>query len=327
MKIPATTIIVLNWNGREMTADCLRSLLAMRAGDFRIVVIDNGSSDGSVEYLRQQFPQVQVLPQGRNLGFAAGCNVGMKRALEDQSEFILLVNNDTKVDPDMLRELIMEAQKNPTAAMVSPKIFYFEPPDRIWWAGGQYNLWKGVPLHIGCGARDDGRFDEPCSINWATGCVVLLRSQALRQIGLFDERIFGNGEDVDLSIRLRQQGWTIRYAPRARVWHKEGVDYRRNAGEHVRKFTFARNLLWVMHKHASRWQWITFLPQFSIYLMVISAQSLRRGDFKSAKALLNGVLAYLEMRRDPKAVALPPELVRSSSPSVQELPKQVPRAV
>jgi GT2 family glycosyltransferase len=266
-----------------------------------------------VDYLRQQFPQVELIPQERNLGFAAGCNVGMEHALEQGAEFILLVNNDTEVDPDMLAELLCAAEKNPSAAMVSPKIFYFDPPNFIWWAGGRYSLWRGVPSHIGRRNRDVLRFDEPSSIDWATGCVLLLRSEALRHVGLFDERIFGNGEDLDLSLRLRKCGWNIRYAPRARVWHKEGVDYRRNVGEHIRKFTAVRNLLWIMHKHGERWHWLTFLPQFALYLMVTVAQSAKRRDLKSIKATLNGVRAYFEMRRDPNAVALPIELVRASA--------------
>lgn len=315
---------MLNWNGREMTGHCLRSLLAMRTFNTRIIVIDNGSSDGSVEYLRAQFPGVKVLPQEMNLGFAAGCNVGMKRALEDATEYVLLVNNDTEIESNMLNELLSEAERNPGAAMVSPKIFHFNPPDLLWWAGGHYSLWRGLPSHIGRRSRDGARFDRARSIDWATGCVLLLRCQALREVGLFDERIFGNGEDLDLSIRLRHSGWAIRYAPRARVWHKEGVDYRRNAGEHVRKFTAARNLLWIMHKHGSGWQWITFLPQFVLYVMVTIAQAARRRDFKSVRATLNGVRAYFEMRSDPTAVALPSELVRTRIP---ELSKEAPSAV
>jgi GT2 family glycosyltransferase len=306
-----TQIVVLNWNSCEMTANCLRSLLAMRGEQFTIVVIDNGSSDGSVEYLRDTFPQVQVIAQPCNLGFAAGCNVGMGIALDSGTEYVLLVNNDTQVDPEMLEELLCEARKNPAAAMVSPKIFYYNPPDIIWWAGGRYSLWRGLPSHVGRHERNGPKLDEPCAIEWATGCVLLLRSEALRQVGMFDERIFGNGEDLDLSLRLLKYGWTIRYAPRARVWHKEGVDYRRNVGEHARKFTASRNLLWIMHKHGSRCQWLTFLPHFFGYLVLMVAQSVYRGDLKSARATVSGVRAYLKMRRDPRAIALPAELVRS----------------
>lgn len=318
-------IIVLNWNGREMTANCLHSLLGMRAAELSVTVIDNGSSDGSVEFLRNQFPEIEVLPQGRNLGFAAGCNVGMKRALQTGTEFILLVNNDTEVDPDMLAELLREAEKDPSAAMVSPKILYFDLPDRIWWAGGRYNLWHGIPSHIGRRSKDEGQFDEPRSIDWATGCVLLLRSQALSEVGLFDERLFGNGEDLDLSLRLRRANWRIRYAPRAKVWHREGVDYRRNVGEYVRTFTFTRNLLWIMHKHATRAQWLTFAPQFAPFLLIITAQRARHGDMRSVKAVWEGVRAYFEMRHDPDLLALPPELIRTTLPSVVEhMPKAIP---
>jgi GT2 family glycosyltransferase len=314
-----TQVVVLNWNGCDMTANCLRSLLALRSDDFKILVIDNGSSDGSVEYLREQFPQVEVIPQGRNLGFAAGCNVGMKRALEDGAEYILLVNNDTKVAPDMLGELVCEAEKNPSAAVVSPKILHFDFPDLLWWAGGRYSLWQGVPSHVGRRERDRGQYDQAQLIDWATGCVMLLRCKALREVGLFDEQIFGNGEDLDLCLRVRERGWKIRYAPRAKVWHREGVDYRRNVGEHVRKFTYVRNILWVMHKHARPVQWFTFWPFFLLWhFPVLMLQCLLRKDAESAKALFGGVQAYFRMLKHPEVQVLPTELVRTTLPSSRE---------
>lgn len=307
-----------------MTAECLRSLLAMEGAEFSISVIDNGSSDASVEYLSGQFPGIRVLANGKNVGFAAGCNIGMRLALAEGAEFVLLVNNDTIVDRRLLAELLDVTAGKADVAVASPKIFYFEPADRLWWAGGTYSLWRGIPSHIGFRQKEGPQHQACCDIDWATGCVMLLRCEALAQTGLFDERMFGNGEDLDLSLRLRQSGWRIRYAPRALVWHKEGADYRRNVGEHIRKFTAVRNSLWIMHKHGTALQWITFIPQYLVYLFHMVAASLRHRDGRSAKAILGGVAAYFEMRRDPKAVALPPDLIRTMLPSAME---QVCKAV
>ncbi len=318
---PRTRIVVLNWNGRDMTAECLRSLLAMDAKDLEILVIDNGSRDGSVEYLRSTFPQGQVVANGRNLGFAAACNIGMERGLEEGAEFVLLVNNDTLVAPGMLKELLLAAESEPRAAIVSPKIFYFDHPARLWWGGGRYSLWRGLPSHIGRRSDDRGQHDKPRSVDWATGCVMLLRCAALRDFGFFDERIFGNGEDLDLSLRARKRGWRILYAPRAEVWHKEGFDYRRNVGEHVRIFTASRNLPWIMRKHGNRLQRLAFWPQFIFaHLPFVMLQSVRRGDFRSAGAALAGTRAYFEMCRNPEAVALPEELVRTTVPREKHAP-------
>ena len=301
-----TFAIILNWNSGEMTAECIQSLLAKDSSDYEIVVVDNGSSDGSVEHLRRRFPEIPVLLQERNLGFAGGCNVGMRYALDKGAEFILLLNNDTVVGKNFVRDLVEQAQAHRNAGMVSPKIYFWVSPDRFWWAGGAYSLWCGLPKHIGRKEKDTGQFELPRQIEWATGCALLIRAAALGVTGLFDQQIFGNGEDLDLSLRMKRAGYEIWYAPEARLWHKEGVDYRKNVGEHIRKFTGTRNLLWIMHKHARTVQWVSFLPNFLCrYVLFYVLLSLSRGDFRSAKAVLKGVWAFLRMRAHPAVSPLP----------------------
>jgi GT2 family glycosyltransferase len=305
-----TAVIVLNWNSRGMTAECIRSLLRMRAGDFQVIVVDNGSHDGSVNYLRQEFPQVTVLPQDHNLGFAAGCNVGMRHALKQNARFVLLVNNDTVVEPNFLRELECVAEQHPQAAMVSPKIYFWDAPERLWWAGGEFSLRTGIPKHIGRKALDAGQFDRVVELDWATGCAILIRCDAVAQVGLFDERFFGNVEDVDLSLRMRKAGFAIWYAPNAKLWHKEGVDYKKNGGEYLRKFTGTRNLLFAMRKHAGPLQWLTFLPNFLVrHVIAVVVQSMRHGDFRSAWAVFQGIGAFLRMCANPDSSTLPPEIM------------------
>jgi GT2 family glycosyltransferase len=292
-----TAIVVLNWNSGRMTAECIRSLLKMTAEDYEIIVVDNGSHDDSVEYLQKQFPSITMLPQDRNLGFAAGCNVGMKLALERGVRYVLPLNNDTIVDPDFLTELLTAAETSSRAAIVSPKIYFCDLPDRLWWAGGRFSLWSGIPQHRGRKQLDAGQFDVVCETDWATGCAALIRCDVLERVGLFDETFFGNVEDLDLSLRVRQAGYQIYYAPKARLWHKEGADYRKNAGEYVRKFTGTRNLLFVMRKHASVVQWATFLPNFlARYVCFYIGLSLIRRDFRSAWAVVEGIRAFLRSR-------------------------------
>lgn len=316
-RTPKTTVVVLNWNSHDMTADCIRSLLAMDATDFEILVVDNGSRDGSVEILPREFPQVTVLPQGSNLGFAAGCNVGMRHALANGAEYVLLVNNDTIVHAHLLRELLDEAERHLGAGMVSPKIYYHDLPDCLWWVGGTLSHWTGIPKHTDLKKKDTGKHDVARNIDWATGCVLLIRARVLREVGLFDERFFGHVEDVDLSLRVRAAGYFIRYAPLARVWHKEGVDYKKNAGEHARIFTGSRNLLWLMHKHATPVQWLTFLPNFLVrHVLALEIYSVCRGDLRSARAVFQGIVAFLRMRSDPACSPLPPELVRTTKEGI-----------
>jgi GT2 family glycosyltransferase len=304
-----TLIVVLNWNTYEMTKECIQSLLAMDGDSFEILIIDNGSQDGSVEYLRQAFPKIALIANARNLGFASGSNVGMRLALEQGADYVLLVNNDTVVKPDLLAELLAESERHPKAGLLSPKIYYADHPDRIWWAGGTYSLWQGVPRHLGWKEKERGQYETARVIDWATGCVVLLRCDALLKTGLFDDKMFANAEDLDLSLRMRSVGWEVRYVPAAKLWHKEGFATRRNAGEHVRYFTSIRNLLWVMHKHARTLHWLTFCPYFLVrYVFVLVFKSLCRGNLKSARAVLGGVAAFWRMKYRPDSVVLPEEL-------------------
>lgn len=285
--------VILNWNSREMTAECIRSLVKMKAQEYEIIVVDNGSKDGSVGYLASQFPQITILPQPHNIGFAAGCNVGMRWALERGAKYVLPLNNDTIVDADFLSELERVAEQHPEAAIVSPRIYFWDLPDRLWWAGGEFSLWTGIAKHVGRKEVDKGQFCRDKETDWATGCAVLLKCEVLREVGLFDERFFGNGEDLDLSLRIRKAGYQIWYAAKAKLWHKEGADYRKNVGEQMRKFTGTRNCLYVMYKHATVIQWITFIPNFIIrYVAFYIILSVIKADFLSAWAVIRGVGAF-----------------------------------
>jgi GT2 family glycosyltransferase len=295
---PATAIVLLNWNSADMTAECIRSLYEMNADSAEIIVVDNGSKDGSAEYLHRQFPEITILPQVLNVGFAAGCNVGIKLALHRGAKYVLLLNNDTVVDRAFLTELRRSAEAHPQAAIISPKIYFYDKRDRLLWAGGTFDLWTGMAKHIGRKSLDRNQFDQDAQIDWATGCAALIRSEVLKETGLFDEVFFAYSEDLDLSLRVKKAGYEIWYAPKARLWHKEGFVCRKNAGESLRKYLSTRNLLIAMQKHASAMQWITFVPNFLVrYVGFYVALSLVRGDYQSALAVLQGILAFPRTRQ------------------------------
>jgi GT2 family glycosyltransferase len=322
---PRTALIILNWNSREMTAECIRSVLSMHGNDYELIVVDNGSHDSSVEYLKREFPQSTLLPQSRNLGFAAGCNIAIREALGRGVKYVLPLNNDTIVDRDFLNELVRVAERNPQAGIVSPKIYYYDSPERLWWAGGRFSLWTGIPTHVGRKERELGQFNRERRLDWATGCALLMRCDVLREIGLFDERVCGNGEDLDLSLRVRRAGFDIWYAPKARVWHKEGVDFRKNRGEHARKFTATRSLLWIMHRYAKPIQWVSFLPNFAVrYILFYALLSIWRGDFRSVYALFQGIAEFRRMRARPSPTLLPAPVTVSRNPK-EYLPKPANR--
>jgi GT2 family glycosyltransferase len=292
-----TTVVVLNWNSHEMTAECIRSLLAMDVADFEIIVVDNGSTDGSMERLPQEFPQITVLPQGHNLGFAAGCNVGMRHALANGAEYILLLNNDTFVVPDFIREMLAAIESDPRIGAVCPKIYFADHPDLLWYAGADFSLWMGTSKHRGWKEIDHGQFDGCREIMQATGCAMLVRRSALCDVGLLDEQFWAYAEDLDWSLRFMEQGYRLMLAPKARLWHCCGATSVKAMGsgsQAIPQFFSTRNMVFVARKHVHWWQMPTFAVGFMIcHIAFYTALRLWRRDFRAFFAIYRGLIQGL----------------------------------
>ena len=254
---PVVAIVVLNWNQRELTLDCLASLQAITYRNSRVIVVDNGSSDGTAEAVHAGFPTVRVLALCSNLGFAGGNNVGMRHALEDSAEMVLLLNNDTLVDPPFLDHLVERARREPRSGMVAPKILYHDQPDRIWYAGGAISMWTGTMRHIGIREADDGRFNEPRTVDYATGCCLLVKREVIERVGMLDESYRIYTEDADWSVRVRHAGYSILYEPGSRIWHRVSV----SSGGHLSWFKlrnkFVSNLKF-FRQYAAWYHWLSF---------------------------------------------------------------------
>ena len=287
------TVVLLNWNSHKMTAECIRSLLAMDGADFEILVVDNGSTDGSVEMLQQEFLQITVLPQERNLGFAAGCNVGIRHALANDAEHVLLLNNDTLVAPDFLREMLAAIQGDPRIGAVCPKIYFADQPDRLWYAGADFSLWAGTAKHRGWKEVDHGQFDRHEEITQATGCAMLVRHSALRDVGLLDEQFWAYVEDLDWSLRFLERGYRLAFAPKARVWHCCGATAVKSMGAGsaaIRQFFSTRNMVFLARKHLRWWQMPTYTFGFMFnHIVLYTALRLWRRDFRALSAIYRGL--------------------------------------
>jgi GT2 family glycosyltransferase len=220
MESPLVFLVVLNWNGFEDTVECLESCRAISYPRLRLLVVDNGSVDGSEEKLRERFPDVELVQTGRNLGFAGGNNVGIRRALEQNAEYVLLLNNDTVVDEGFVAALVRTAQSDAAIGMLCPKIYRFDPPDVLWYAGGYIIEWLGWGKHRGDGVRDVGQFDTVEEINRPTGCALMVSSALCDRVGLLGEEYFLYCEDLDWGLRARKSGFKVVYDPGSRVWHK-----------------------------------------------------------------------------------------------------------
>lgn len=220
----SVAVVILNWNGKEDTLNCLQSLEYQKGVEITTIVVDNGSTDDSASVFRGRYPTAVIIETGANLGYAAGNNVGLAHALKQGFEYILVLNNDTILDSDCIAQLVAELQTTQNAAAVSPKMFYLDPPDMVYFAGGIVRS-DGYTNHIGVDEPDDPEFREPCDTAWLTGCAIMFRSSALDEIGLFEPRFFLLYEDVDWSMRAIAKEHTLRIVPTAVLWHKVSASF------------------------------------------------------------------------------------------------------
>jgi len=223
MALPRVSIIIINWNGYEYTKACLDSLIVCNYPNFRICLVDNASTDGSADLLATEYPVHYMIRLTENTGFTGGNNAGMKWALDQGFDYILLLNNDTTVEPDFLNYLIEALQANLSLAAVQPKMYFMHDKTKIWNAGGGFNQYMGITRSIGSGHVDKGKFDHSEYTEWITGCCILVRAEVIRQVGMLDDRFFAYWEDVDWSFRMKAVGWELWYEPKAKIYHVAGA--------------------------------------------------------------------------------------------------------
>jgi len=254
---PLVSIIIVNWNGKALILECLSSLHKLSYARVQIILVDNGSTDGSVEAVEQSFPEVNVLRMNKNLGFAGGTNEGLREALRRQAEFVLLLNNDTVVDEHCLKHLVSRIRSEERIGIVAPKIYYHSTPDTIWYAGGNISMWKGVMSHTGIREKDHGQHDALRDTDFATGCCMLASAEVVRRIGFLDESYKMYSEDADWCMRARKAGDRVVYEPKAVLWHKVSS----SAGGNLSWFKLRHKLVSNMRffaRHAAWYHWFVF---------------------------------------------------------------------
>lgn len=250
--VPAATVVIVNWNGQCFLEACFEALLAQELdGGFEVLLVDNGSTDGSVEYVRERWPRVKVVTTGKNLGFAAGNNLGMREAA---GRYIVLLNTDTSVRPGWLAALAGAAESDPAIGAVTSKLVFMADPWEIQNAGSVL-LSDGSGADRGFHERDVGQYEVREEVFGACGAAVLYRREMLEDVGAFDETFFNYYEDTDLSWRMRHRGWRVLYEPKAVVHHV----HTGSSGEWSTFFTFHvdRNRLFMILKNAP-WRMVVY---------------------------------------------------------------------
>ncbi len=217
-------VVVLSWNGRADTLACLASLGAVDYPELAVIVVDNGSVDGTGEALVASFPSVEVIRSELNLGFAGGCNLGIARALELGAGVVLRPTTDGEVDPGFVGAPVDDARRRPDAGALCSNVLYHHPPDLIWFAGASWTRGSGYnDRQRGYREHDDGRFDDLVESDRACGASMLVPRQVLEQVGVLDPALFAYSEDTDWSLRARAAGYHLYVVPSSRVWHKISV--------------------------------------------------------------------------------------------------------
>ncbi|WP_298818602.1 glycosyltransferase family 2 protein [Chloroflexus sp.] len=255
---PRIAIVVLTYNGVADTLACLASLgrLTYPAGARDVIVVDNASHDTTVAQVRSTFPQAVVIENGANLGFAAGNNVGLRYAQQQGYDYVLLLNNDTEVAPDMLDQLVAVAAADPTIAAAGPIIYYHAAPQRVWSAGGSIDWQRGICLMAG-EEEDYGQYVAR-RVDFVTGCAMLIRVDALATVGLFDERFFMYFEETEWCVRASRAGYHCYFTPAAKVWHKIPLNARFDR-EYLAYYMTRNRLLFLRATRASWQTWLNVL--------------------------------------------------------------------
>jgi GT2 family glycosyltransferase len=273
---PKVYVIVLNWNGGDDTVRCLSSLQLLTYENYSVMVVDNGSTDDSPALIREAFPEVEFLETGRNLGFAGGCNVGIRRALTQHPDFIWLLNNDTTVDPGALTAMVEKAGTDSRIGVVGSAIYNLQQPERLQcWGGGYINFLLGRPRHF-LKPVDDGK------LHFITGASFMISRAAVEAVGELDERFFMYWEDADYCFRLRRAGWRIGVAGQSKVWHKALAETGKGSVSSYQYFNASAARFF--EKHAS-------VPVFSFWSGFAArlAKRLVIGDWEKTQAVWAGM--------------------------------------
>lgn len=220
---PLLSIILVNWNRPKDTLDCVESIRRSTYPNYRIIVVDNGSSDDSLLQLRKHKSNLILIEAGKNLGFTGGNNKGIQYALNLNAEYIFLLNNDTLIAPDALEKLVLAAEGDKNVGIVTPKILFYPQSTLVWAAGTAYSKGWMKPRLTGYKEIDAGQFDQERDLSWASGCALLIAKEVVAKIGLLDDEFFAVCEDLDYGLRVLQFGYRICYVPSAVIWHKESV--------------------------------------------------------------------------------------------------------
>lgn len=226
MNNPKVSIVIVNWNTCEDTMECIESLKKIDYPNYEIIIVDNASSGDDVKILQDRFGDyAHIIANDRNDGFAGGCNIGMRYALEKGTDYILWLNNDTIVDAQFLSEMVKVAEGDSAIGITGSKIYYYRYPNRLQSVGGKMNWWLGKRTMCGWDEEDTGQYDALTERDYVFGTSLLVKKVVVDKISFLDTSFFFNYEDFDYCTRAKRAGFKIVYVPESKIWHKYGASF------------------------------------------------------------------------------------------------------
>jgi hypothetical protein len=242
---PKVSIVILNWNQEGDTAECLESLKAIIYPNYEVILVDNGSVDGSDVNLKERFPYITLLKNEENLGFAEGSNVGIRYALKNGADYVLLLNNDTIVAENLLSELVKIAESDPKIGVVGAVNYYYDEPAKIWASGAQMiSWWTGKRVDITHNQVDIGQFEANREVDYVPGSCLMIKASVVQEVGLMEPKYFSYYEETDWCYRVKRYGYKVIASLSAKVWHKVSQAAGKNAkcGVELVNYLYNRNI-------------------------------------------------------------------------------------
>jgi GT2 family glycosyltransferase len=261
--LPHVAIVILNWNGKEDVLHCLSTLPRIRYPNWSATVVDNASTDGSVEAIRARYPEQRVLVMEKNLGFCGGNNRGIRDAIERGADYVLLLNNDTELHPDLLDELVRVAESDPRIGVVGCKNVSMADHRTVWGAYGEIRYHRDLVELMGSRQPDGPQWTCVKDVDWVIGNGMMMRREAIERVGGFDENFFGYHEDVDWCERARKAGFRVVYNGNAILYHQGfGAANPTREKQFPVLYFLGRNSILFARKHATPAQLLKFVSLF-----------------------------------------------------------------
>jgi len=281
-------VVIPNWNGKEHLGDALDSLRSQTLKP-TVLVVDNGSVDGSQDFIKKTYPEVKLIERDKNYGFTGGVNPGIEEAIKTDADYVALLNNDAVADKDWLKHLVAKAENDSKIGIVACKTIRTDKK-HLDSTGECFSIW-GVPFPRGRNQVDSNQYDKAEEVFGGSGGASLYRVSLLKEIGLFDQRFFAYFEDVDISFRARLAGWKIWYEPEAFVYHH--VSATASKLGNFARYHSVKNFFLVYIKNMPGWLYWKYLPLFSIQSLRWLASSTLKGHLWTFIKAYLAFLAYL----------------------------------